>query len=74
MAGPTASHALQKAGINHIVLKRSKARAACRPGERFVTRGPDRKVWIDSKFFGNVRNKYVMLLYRLTRISIGIVS
>lgn len=88
VAGLTASHALQKAGIDHVVLERSKevappvgasiaiyphgarilsqigcleaAKAACRPCERFITRGPDGKVWINSDFFGNVQAKYVM--------------
>ncbi|PKX89962.1 FAD-dependent oxidoreductase [Aspergillus novofumigatus IBT 16806] len=95
VAGLTASHALQKAGIDHVVLERSKevappvgasiaiyphgarilsqigcleaARAACRPCERFITRGPDGKVWINSDFFGNVQANHgqdILLLER----------
>ncbi|KAF4236331.1 hypothetical protein CNMCM8980_003093 [Aspergillus fumigatiaffinis] len=95
VAGLTASHALQKAGIDHVVLERSKevapavgasiaiyphgarilsqigcleaAKAACRPCERFITRGPDGKVWINSDFFGNVQANHgqdILLLER----------
>ncbi|KAI9370397.1 hypothetical protein BJX61DRAFT_544639, partial [Aspergillus egyptiacus] len=83
IAGLTASHALQKAHIDHVVLERSSdiappvgasiaiyphgarilhqigcleaAKRACRPCSRFVTRGPDGRVWSDIGFFGHVR-------------------
>ncbi|GFF58146.1 LOW QUALITY PROTEIN: hypothetical protein IFM46972_11014 [Aspergillus udagawae] len=43
------------------------AKAACRPCERFITRGPDGKVWINSDFFGNVQANHgqdILLLER----------
>lgn len=87
VAGLTASHALQRAGIDHVVLERceevdppvggsiaiyphgirilhqigclAEAKAACTPCERFITRGPNGRVWSDSPFFENVKQKYV---------------
>ncbi|KKK22258.1 hypothetical protein P175DRAFT_0477239 [Aspergillus ochraceoroseus IBT 24754] len=95
VAGLTASHALQQAGIDHVVLERSSevappvgasiaiyphgarilsqmgcldaARAACHPCDRFITRGPDGKVWSNSRFFRNVRDNHghdILLLER----------
>ncbi|EAU36861.1 predicted protein [Aspergillus terreus NIH2624] len=41
--------------------------AACRPCERFITRGPDGKLWMNSGFFDNVRDNHgqdILLLER----------
>ncbi|KGO77075.1 Monooxygenase, FAD-binding [Penicillium italicum] len=95
IAGLAASHALQKAGIDHVVLEQSRdaappvgasiaiyphgarilhqigcleaAQAACRPCQRFITRGPDGRVLSDSGFFDNVKENHgqdVLLLER----------